>query len=80
MSKKEALRELIDEITGIEETFNKIRSAEWCLMNGYFLETNPDKNVLIFYYKQYREIFHIIDDYLIQVKLMFEKLHKENEE
>ena len=77
MSKKEALGELIDEITGIEEIFHKIRSAEWCSMNGYFLKTNPDKSILMFYYDIYREIFFIIDDYLIQMELLFKKLREE---
>lgn len=80
MSKKEALHELLDEIVNIEETLNKARSVSWCLMNGYFFKIEPDENILILYYEQYKEIFFILDDYLIQMKLMLEELYKENEE
>ncbi len=80
MNKKEALYELSDEIADIEEVLNKIRSVSWCLVNGYFFEGKPKENILILYYEQYKEMFFILDDYLIQMKLMFEKLHKENEE
>ncbi len=80
MSKKEALQELSDEIADIEEILNKIRSVSWCLINDYFFKIEPDETILVLYYKQYKEMFFIIDDYLMQMKLMFENLHKGNEE
>lgn len=76
MNEKDILCELSDEITDIEEALNKTRTVSWCLMSGYFLKDNPDKNILIVYYEQYKELFLILDDYLVQMKLMFEKLHE----
>lgn len=75
MNKQEAFQILKDEVTEIKETFDKISSIEWCLMNGYFLENNPDKNLLNLYYTKYRNLFHVLDDYFMQMKQMFQELY-----
>ena len=79
MSKKEALNKLKDEITDIRETFNKASCVEWCLLEGYFLSNNPDKNFLNAHYKHCRELLCVVDDYFNQIQQMFENLYKAGE-